>query len=62
MNVSRALQVLGLLAGFGGLLAGLLLLEREPLLGVLAMLGAMAFLLGTLANLAMAEARSDFAE
>jgi len=62
MNVSRTWQVFRLLAGFGGLLAGMLLLEKEPLFGVLAMLGAMALLLGTLANLAMAEARSDFAE
>ena len=43
-----AVQILGLLAGFGGLLAGLLLLDREPLFGVLGMLGAMALLLESL--------------
>jgi hypothetical protein len=44
-------QVLGLMAGSGGLLAGLLLLDREPMFGVLGMLGAMALLLGSLAKL-----------
>ena len=60
MKVPRALQILGLLAGGNGLLAGLFLLEREPLLGVLGILGAMALVLGTAANLAEEEARSDF--
>lgn len=41
-------QTLGLLAAFGGLLAGLLLLDREPLFGVLGMLGSMALLLESL--------------
>ena len=40
-----AVQILALLAGFGGLLGGLLLLDREPLFGVLAMLASMALLL-----------------
>ncbi|HTT17586.1 MAG TPA: hypothetical protein VMG82_01495 [Candidatus Sulfotelmatobacter sp.] len=48
---SRPVQVLGLMAGSGGLLAGLFLLEREPLLGVLGMLGAMALVLVSLAKL-----------
>lgn len=43
-----AVQILALLAGFGGLLAGLLLLDREPLFGVLGMLGSMALLLESL--------------
>jgi hypothetical protein len=60
MKVPRALQIIGLLAGGNGVLAGLFLLEREPLLGVLGILGSMALLLGTLANLADEEARSDF--
>jgi len=44
-------QVLGLMAGFGGLLVGLFLLESEPLFGVIGMLGAMALLLGSLTQL-----------
>ena len=44
----RTAQVLALLAGFGGLLGGLLLLDREPLFGVLGMLGSMALLLESL--------------
>jgi hypothetical protein len=43
-----AVQILALLAGFGGLLGGLLLLDREPLFGVLAMLASMALLLESL--------------
>ena len=39
-------QIVGLLTGFGGLLGGLFLLDREPLFGVLGILGAMALLLG----------------
>jgi len=61
MNASRTLQLVGLLAGGNGLLAGLFLLDREPLLAVLGILGAMALLLGTLANLAEEE-RNNFAE
>lgn len=45
------MQVFGVMAGSGGLLAGLFLLDREPLFGVLAILGAMALLLGSLAKL-----------
>jgi hypothetical protein len=50
MKMPRPVQILALLVGFGGLLAGLFLLEGEPLLGVLGMLGAMALLLGVLAR------------
>jgi len=62
MKVPRALQILGLLAGGNGLLAGLFLLAREPLLGVLGILGSMALVSGTAANLADEEARSSFGE
>jgi hypothetical protein len=55
MKVPRPLRVIGLLAGFCGLPAGLFLLEKAPLFGVLAMLGAMALLSGMLGNLAEAE-------
>ncbi len=51
MSDSRPAQVVGVMTGFGGLLAGLFLLDREPLFGVLEMLGAMALLLGSLARL-----------
>lgn len=51
MTESRPMQVLGLMAGSGGLLAGLFHLDREPLIAVLGMLGAMALLLGSLARL-----------
>jgi hypothetical protein len=51
MKMPRPLQALGLPAGFVGLLAGLFLLNREPLFGVLGALGAMALLLGSLARL-----------
>lgn len=43
-----AVPILALLAAFGGLLSGLLLLNREPLFGVLGMLGSMALLLESL--------------
>lgn len=43
-----AVPILALLAAFGGWLAGLLLLNREPLFGVLGMLGSMALLLESL--------------
>jgi hypothetical protein len=45
------LQVVGLIAGSGGLLWGLVLLEIEPLVAVLGMLAAMALLLGSLSKL-----------
>ena len=51
MKELRPVEVFGLIAGSGGLLVGLFLLDREPLFGVLAMLGAMALLLGSLAKL-----------
>lgn len=56
------LPMAGVVAAFGGLLAGLFLLEGEPLFGVLTILGAMALLLAAVAKLTNAEARSDFAE
>ena len=51
MKMPRPLQALGLPAGFVGLVGGLLLLNREPLFGVLGMLGAMALLLASLTRL-----------
>jgi hypothetical protein len=45
------MQALGLPAGFVGLVGGLLLLNREPLFGVLGTLGSMALLLASLARL-----------
>jgi hypothetical protein len=56
----RKVQVLGLMAGSTGLLAGLFLLDREPLFGVLGMLGAMALLLGAVAKLCKATERNEF--
>lgn len=40
-----ATQIVGLLTGFAALLGGLFLLDREPLFGVLGILGAMSLLL-----------------
>ena len=54
------MRVLGLVAGSGGLLAGLFLLDREPLFGVLGILGAMALLLGSLAKLCKVAERNEF--
>ena len=51
MKMPRPLQALGLPAGFVGLVGGLLLLNREPLFGVLGMLAAMALLLASLTRL-----------
>jgi hypothetical protein len=51
MTELRLVQVLGLMAGSIGLLGGLFLLDREPLLAVLEMLGAMALLLRSLGKL-----------
>lgn len=51
MKEWRSLQVCGVMAGSGGLLAGLFHLDREPLFGVLGMLGAMALMLGSLGKL-----------
>ena len=51
MTELRLVQVLGLMAGSVGLLGGLFLLDREPLLAVLGMLGAMALLLRSLGKL-----------
>lgn len=62
MNASSPLLMAGVVAGCGGLLAGLFLLDQEPLFGVLGILGAMALLLAAVARLAHAGARTDFAE
>lgn len=51
MKVPRTMQALGLPAGFVGLVTGLVLLDREPLFGVLETLGAMALLLAVLKRL-----------
>ena len=51
MTESRPVQVFGLITGSGGLLAGLFLLDREPLFAVLAVLGAMALLRRSLTKL-----------
>lgn len=45
------MEILGLVAGAGSLLGCLFLLDREPLFGVLGILGAMALVLGSLARL-----------
>ena len=50
MKMRRPVQILGLTAGCGGLLASLFLLDGEPLFGVLGMLGAMALLFESLAR------------
>jgi hypothetical protein len=44
-------QIVGLLTGLAGLLASFFLLDREPLLGVLGILGTMALLLRSLEKL-----------
>jgi hypothetical protein len=44
------MQIVGLSAGFGGLLRGLFYLDGEPLFGVMEILGAMALLLWVLAK------------
>ena len=44
MKMSLPLQAMGLPAGFAGLLAGLLLLNPEPLFGVLGILSAMSLI------------------
>jgi len=65
----RLRDFLELLAAFGGLLVGLLLLGTHPLLGVLVVLGSMALLLRSVASLCGAptaprkvEAGNDAAE
>ena len=57
-----SLPMAGVVAGFGGILAGLFQLETEPLFGVLGILGSMTLLLAAVAKLTNSEARSDFAE
>src|SRR5438477_8916683 len=47
-GMSRPTYIIALQAGFGGLLAGLLLLDGAPIFGVLGMLGSMALLLVSL--------------
>ena len=56
------LPIAGVVTGFGGLLAGLFLLDGEPIFGALGVLGAMALLLAAVAKLANAKIRSDFAK
>jgi hypothetical protein len=51
MQFPRGVAILGLLIGFAGLVRGLLLLDRDPLLAVLGLLAAMAVLLGSLARI-----------
>jgi hypothetical protein len=51
MKMPRPMQALGIPTGFVGLGGGLLLLNREPLFGVLGTLGAMALLLASLTRL-----------
>ncbi len=51
MRVLRSLQALALPTGFLGLVMGLILLNQEPLFGVLETLGAMALLLAALNRL-----------
>ena len=55
-------QMVGLLTGFGGLLAGLFLLDREPLFGVLSILGAMSLTLIPAAALCGTGVRPSAAE
>ena len=54
------MAVIGLIAGAGSLLAGLFLLDSEPLFGALGMLGAMALLMGSVARLCGESSRSEF--
>lgn len=51
MKMPRSLQTLGLPTGFVGLVRGVVLLDREPLFGVLVALGAMVLLLASLTRL-----------
>ncbi len=51
MTMSYAALLLGVIAGWGGLLAGLVLLNENALFAVLGILGAMALLLASLARL-----------
>ena len=51
MTTSHAALLLGVVTGWGGLLAGLVLLFRNPLVAVLAILAAMALLLALVARL-----------
>ena len=50
MNISSFLRIIGVITSWAGLLGGLFLLYREPVFGVLGMLGAMTLLLASLAN------------
>lgn len=52
--MSQVRECAGLLVGFVSLLAGMFLLGERPLLGVLVMLGSMAFLLRSTARLCKA--------
>lgn len=55
MNSFRLKDMLATLGAYGGLLGGLLLLTSFPLVGVLIVLGAMALLLKSVANLCEAQ-------
>jgi hypothetical protein len=59
MRTLATVQILGLLAGCGGLLAGLFLLQREPLFGVLGILGAMSLILIAAAALCGTDVRTS---
>ncbi len=50
VNLSYISGLLGVVVAWAGLLASLFLLYQEPLFGVLGMLGAMTFLLASLAR------------
>jgi hypothetical protein len=56
MKLSLVSQIVVLTAGYGVLLLGLFLLDREPIIGVLGMLGAMALVLWALSSSTKAEA------
>ncbi len=51
MNISSALRLAGVITSWAGLFGSLFLLDQDPLLGVLGIVGAMAMLLASLANL-----------
>jgi len=51
MNISSFLRIIGVITSWAGLLGGLFLLYQAPLFGVLGIVGAMALLLASLANL-----------
>jgi len=56
MHIPRTVPVLGVLIGFGALLRGLMMLDREPFVAVLGLLTAMALLMASAAVLFADEA------